>query len=117
MSSRLAVLALHARADVFVGDAGLEAAAGRLERAGHDVLRWHVDCPDEPGARPAFLADLEAKAAGGALDAIVLAHVWDEPTLDALRRGLGDAKLVRLAPGGIPAALDHRFDAVVDVEG
>lgn len=114
--SRVAVLDLRARADVFLGDGGLARLADRLERAGHAVARIDRTLPGEPAERDAFLASLERDIGARGLEAIILARAWDGAILEALRRGLAGGKLLRLS-SGVAAALDDRFDAVLDEQG
>ncbi|AKF03233.1 radical SAM protein [Sandaracinus amylolyticus] len=116
MASKIAVLDLRARSDVFLGDRGLSRIAERLERAGHEVARLDATWPADAAQRGAFLESLARDVGGRALDALVVERAWDAETLDVLRGALGGGKLVRLA-GGVRAALDDRFDAVVDENG
>ncbi|UJR84364.1 radical SAM protein [Sandaracinus amylolyticus] len=116
MASKIAVLDLRARSDVFLGDRGLSRIAERLERAGHEVARLDATWPADAAQRGSFLESLARDVSGRALDALVLERAWDAEMIDVLRAALRGGKLVRLA-GGVRAALDDRFDAVVDEQG
>lgn len=106
MPSRVAVLDLRARDDVFLGDGGLARVAARLEREGHEVVRVRATWDGEP------TLELDGKSA----DVVVLGRAWDVTLLEVLRRTFGASKIVRLT-NGVAAALDHRFDHVVDERG
>ncbi|APR79803.1 Hypothetical protein A7982_05150 [Minicystis rosea] len=113
----IAFLDLHARADQFQDDAALGALAAELEAEGHEVSLVRSVLAADPGGAPAWHARLAAFVREGRFDLVVLARVWDETTVDVLRRALDTgSRLVRLT-SGVRAALDDRFDHVLDFEG
>ena len=114
--SRVALLDLRARADVFISDGGLSQLAARLSRAGHEVARLEAIGPEAPALRAEWVASLAREVGEGRFDAVILARAWDRDTLEALRGAIRDAKLLRLS-SGVAGALDGLFDAVVDEAG
>lgn len=79
--------------------------AARLEREGHSIKRFAATWTGQP-------LELE----GESCDVVVLARAWDSALVDALRRTFVASKLVRLS-NGIAAALDEKFDHVLDEGG
>ena len=113
----IALLDLHARADQFQDDASLGALAASLEAQGHRVSLVRSVLAADPGGASAWHARLDAFVRGGDFDLAILARVWDEATIDVLRGALPpSSRLVRLT-SGVRAALDDRFDHVLDFEG
>ena len=114
---KIALLDLRARVDGFQDDASLGALGAELEGAGHEVALVHRVLASEPGGPSAWHARLAERVKQGGFDLVIVARVWDEATVAALRGALGaGARLVRLT-SGVRAALDDRFDHVLDHEG
>jgi hypothetical protein len=108
---------LRPNADSFVGGASVERARERLARAGHAVSLVRgvrPDGGDEARWAAEIAAELAATARASQADFVVVWRVWSEAIVDALRAAAGEARLIRLA--SIAAALDDRFDAIVDEE-
>jgi hypothetical protein len=113
---------LRPNADSFMGGASVERARGRLAKAGHAVslVRATRDVRPEDGGDEArwsaeIAREVGATARASGADFVVVWRAWSEALIDRLREAAGDARLIRL--GSIAAALDDRFDAVVDEEG
>ncbi len=110
---RVTLVDVRPRADTFIGDSALERTERRLAEAGHAVAIVRAVRPidAEQGAWAESVAE-EVRAARG--DVVVVARAWSASFVDALRQAAAGAPLLRLS--GIAAALDEKFDAVVDAE-
>lgn len=113
----IALLDLHAREDQFQDDSSFGVLAADLQADGHRVAHVRSVLASEPGGPEAWRARLADYVRAGGFDVVVLARVWDEATAAGLRGALREgARLVRLT-SGVRAALDDRFDHVLDSEG
>jgi hypothetical protein len=111
------LLDLHARRDQFQDDGSLGGLAAELEAEGHAVTLVSSVLAADPGGASAWHARLAELVRRGAFEVAVLARVWDGATIDALRGALpAGARVVRLTLG-VSAALDDRFDHVLDFDG
>lgn len=112
---RVVLVDLHARADAFTADDGFLRLSAALSAQGFEAVVVQgvgVDLAD-----PATREPLARAVAQGAV-ALVVARAWSEPMVAALRSlAPPGAALVRYVGTGTRAALDDRFDHVVDHEG
>ncbi len=113
----VALLDLHARADQFQGDASLGTLAAEIEADGHRVVLVRSVLSEDPRGAGSWHARLGAFLRDGEFDLAVLVRVWDEATIDVIRRSLRTGGRVVRITSGVVAALDARLDHVVDLEG
>lgn len=109
------LLDLHARADGFVAGDAFGSVAARLTGAGHTVSQARMVASEAPDPA-AFLEAIRERARASGAEVVVLARAWDRSLVDAVRRGLPPARLVRLTQG-VRAAIDEAFDLVLDPAG
>ena len=109
------LLDLHARADGFVAGDAFGYVAARLTGAGHTVSQARMVASEAPDPA-AFLEAIRERARASGAEVVVLARAWDRSLVDAVRRGLPAARLVRLTQG-VRAAIDEVFDLVLDRAG
>lgn len=105
-----------------MGGASIERARDRLASAGHAVSIVRAvraeraeGGSDEERWGAEIARDVAATVQANRADFVVVWRAWSEALIERLREAAGDARLIRLA--SIAAALDDRFDAVVDEEG
>jgi hypothetical protein len=114
---RVALLDIRTSAGQFRDDAALGSLASKLEALGHSASLVRTVIDADAGAKARAHAELADFVRAGAFDVAVVARAWDEATVGALRGALGPGKkLVRITEG-VAAALDARFDHVLDIPG
>lgn len=114
---KVALLDLRVREKMFVGSNDAGALAAALTGQGHAVKFVRSVQESEPRGPEAWRAGLTALVREGGFELVAVTRAWDADTVAALRSGLeAGAKLVRLTEG-VAAALDEKFDHVVDQDG
>lgn len=109
---RLLLLDLVAQRDGFLTDDGMNRLAAQLApEAEVRVLRAVGVSPGDPSLA-------EQIAAGNPPELVVMSRAWSEALIAWVRTLIpAEARVVRLSRDGTPAALDERFDAVLDIAG
>ncbi len=109
---KLLLLDLVAQRGGFLTDDGMNRLAAQLApEAEVRVVRAVGISPGDPGLA-------EQVASGPPPELVVMSRAWSEALIAWVRTLIpSEARVVRLSRDGTPAALDGRFDAVLDVAG